>query len=193
MARLILLLAALCLIVGCQSAEVTTVWKTSEPLPPTLDKIVTIVANASPAERRAGEDELARQLRPGQGVAGYTLISDADLRDKEKVRQALQTGKADGALVLRLVAVDKNATYYPPTYYSSYPYYDVYGGPVTSSPGYTVTDTTIKTEISLYSVKGGNLLWAGAGSMTNPDNIRDLIDAMAKAAREEMTKQGVLR
>lgn len=186
---------------GCASTDVSTVWKTPQALPPPFEKVVTLVVNASPAERRAGEEELVRALRPGQGVSGYTLISDDDLKDKGKVRQIIEREGIDGAVVLRLVASDKQSTYYPPTYRESYGFGDYYGGfasynygpAYTASPGYTVTDTIVRTEVSVYSVRDERLLWAGAGSTTNPDDMKDLVRQTAKASAAELRKQGMLR
>src|SRR5690348_8485654 len=92
---LVALMLALSAIVGggCSSSstQVTTVWKTSEPMPARMDKIVALVVNATPTERRAAEDELVSQLPPGRGVAGYTLIGDDELKSREKVKQIVTT------------------------------------------------------------------------------------------------------
>ena len=194
------LLLVLLPVIGCQSATtVSTVWKTSEPLPPPFTKVITLVVNATPAERRAAEDELVRCLRPGQGVAGYTLISDQDLKNREAVERIIQSNGIDGVVVLRLVTCDKQSVYYPPTYQPNYGFSDYYnsfgyyGASGSYSPGYTVTDTIIHTEISVYSVKDQKLLWAGAGTTTNPASVTALALQTAKAAAAELKKQGMIR
>ena len=196
------LLLALMTAVGCQSGTtVSTVWKTSEPLPPPFTKVLTLVVNATPAERRAAEDELVRYLRPGQGLAGYSLISDEDLKNRDTVGRIIQANAIDGLIVLRLVSSDRQSVYYPPTvqphygfsdYYNSYGYYG-HGAAATYTPGYTVTDTIIHTEISVYSVKDQKLLWSGAGNTTNPSSVTDLALQTAKSAAAELKKQGMIR
>jgi hypothetical protein len=185
------LLVLSALTIGCSSpTEVSTVWKTSQPLPK-MDKIVTLVVNASSVERRAGEDELARNLPAGKGIVGYTLVSDEDLKNRDKVKQILSKSDADGVLVVRLVAVDKTSTYYPPNYAAGYPYYNYYSS-YAVSPGYTQINSEIHTEISLYSVSTQQLLWGAQGSTFNPDNIRDFMKQVAQASAKELQKQGLI-
>jgi hypothetical protein len=169
-------------------------------LPPPFAKIGVLVVNATPAERRAGEDELIRMLRPGQGVACYTFISDDELKNRDKIRKIIDEHGIDGLIVLRLVSTDKQTTYVPPTYESNYNYEAYYGGFVGSStaytaynPGYTETDTICRAEISIYSVRDRRLLWAGASNTTNPADVKDWVDQVAKAASDELKKQGMLR
>lgn len=178
---------------GCQTTSVSTVWKTPDPLPPPFAKVVTLVVNATPAERRAAEEELAARLRPGQGVAGHTLISDADLANRDRVRDILKNGGIDGAVVLRLTGVDERTTYYPPTYNSYYAYHSYYDEFVSYSPGYAVTDRIVRAEVSVYSVRDERLLWAGSSSTANPSDVRNLASDIAKAAAEELKRQGMLR
>jgi hypothetical protein len=200
LAILLVLLPVLLLVMGCQSAtSVSTVWKTPETLPPPFSKVITLVVNATPAERRAAEDELVRYLRPGEGVASYSVISDEDLKNEKAVRQVIQSSGIDGAVVMRLVARDQQSIYHPPAYQPNYSFSEYYGrfgyddADASYSPGYTVTDTIIYTEISVYAVKDAKLLWAGAGATSNPANIKDLALQTAKSAAAELKKQGLIR
>ena len=68
-----------------------------------------------------------------------------------------------------------------------------YSNSASYSPGYTVTDTIIHTEISVDSVKDQKLLWAGASTTTDPANVKDLVSQIAKAAAAELKKQGMIR
>jgi hypothetical protein len=60
------------------------------------------------------------------------------------------------------------------------------------NPGYTVTDTLVRAEISLYRVPSGKLLWAAASETENPANARAFASDIVKAAADELRKQGLL-
>lgn len=189
-----LLLVGLC---GCKTTEITTVWKTSEPLPAQpFKRVMALVVNATPGERRAGEDALAAAIKTAQGIPAYTIIPDADIKDREKVRSILISENIDGAAVLRLVSSDRQTQVYTrpeSSYYSGYGFYDSYRPYPLYTNQYTVTDTYIHAELSVYSVADEKLLWVGSSTTTNPDGVRDLVEQVSKAAAEELRKQGLIR
>lgn len=180
--------------VGCQSTTVSTVWRSPDPAPlQEFKKVVTIVLNTSPGERRAAEDELARDIRSAKGIPAYTIIPDEDLTDRAKVKAILEQNGIQGAVVLRLVAVDKSSTYYPPSYANGYDFYSFSPYQLYyTNPGRTVTNETFSAEISIYSVTESRLLWAGSSSTTDPENIQDLARQVAGATREELKRQGLI-
>lgn len=192
----VLAMAALVWLGGCETTSVTTVWKSPEPMPAEpFKKVVALVLNASPGERRAGEDELARQIRSAEGVAAYTFIPDEDLTDRPKIKALLISNGFDGAAVIRLVASDRTTTYVAPSV--EYGSQGFYGPNYAQTPvyrsGYTVTDVVVRAEISVYSVHDGRLLWTGTSDTTNPANVSDLVVQVAGATREELRRQGILR
>ncbi len=184
--------AVIVLLGACESTRVQTVWKSPDPPPAEFTKIAALVVNATPSERRAAEDQLAAEIHVAKGVPAYPLIADDDLKDREKVKQSLRAAGADGAVVLRLVSSDTQHIYTPPTYSARW---DFYGGPMYGAPqrGYTTTIVTVYAEISVYSVPEARLLWAGSTSTDDPANIKDLVHQVARAAAEELKKQGLLK
>ncbi len=191
------LAAAATILSGCTATtSVSTVWKSSDPGPVHFEKVLAVVANASPAERRAGEDELVRSITSTTAVASYTIVSDEDLKDKDKVRAAIEGKGFDGAAVIRLVSTDKRTSYVPPQYNPihdplygnfNYNYYD------SRSPGYTTTDTFIACESSLYSVTDKKLIWAGSSTTEDPANIQDLVAQVARGVGKELRAQGLIK
>ncbi len=193
---------------GCQSSDtvaplglmanttVKTVWKNAAaPSQLNFHKTVALVLNATPEERRAGEDELAKQIRSGEGIPGYTIIPDDDLKNREKIRGILKADGIDGAVTLRLVASDKTANYTPPAYADRGDFLNEasFDTPAPNPGGFTSTGVVIRAEISIYSVGDGKLLWAGTSSTSNPDNVKDLVVQVASATRQELRRQGLLR
>jgi hypothetical protein len=188
----LLAIVLLTCVAGCASTSVATVWKSPDPAPPAFTKVLALVVNASPAERRAGEDELVRSIKV-PAVAAYTLVPDEDTTSKDKIRTDIEGHGFDGAAVIRLVASDKKTTYVPPKYGSLHDPFDYPNAYSSVRPGYTTTDTTITAEASLYSIRDKKLLWAGSTTTTNPSSIRDLIAQVCRSSADELRRQGLLR
>lgn len=188
------LLTAIVLLTGCQAATtVNTVWKTPEPPKEPFKTVLALVANASPPERRAGEDELVSCIKSAPATASYTLIPDEDLKDRDKVRAVIKQHGFDGVVVLRLVSSDTKTTYIPPSYG---PYTDPFGyrgSDFTYRGGYTESDTVVTVETSVYAARDEKLIWAGSSQTYNPDSIKDLVRQIARGAAEELRRQGLLK
>lgn len=187
---------------GCQTSEttVTTVWKSPEALKRDhFKKIAMVVTNATAGERRAAEDQLAAETKGGRGFASYPFLPDEDLKDSEKVWKSLEAQGFDGAVVLRLVGVEKQETYYPPTYLRNtdpfvynYRGYYTYGAYASYTPGYTETTRIIHAEISVHVVSDRSLIWAGSSTTEDPNGIRDMVRQVAEASIAELKRQGLL-
>ncbi|MFO0827343.1 MAG: hypothetical protein U0572_04265 [Phycisphaerales bacterium] len=194
LALLSLVASLVVLLTGCGNATVITEsWAPPGP-PPTIQfaKIACIVTNATPLERRTGEDAMAQQIRSAQGIPSYTLVPDADLGNRELVRSTLQKNGIDGAIVLRLVAADKKTTYIPPSPAMRYSMYDWNTYPAVT-PAYTETETIVYAHISLYSVADEKLLWAASSETWDPANVSDLVVQVAAAVRQDLEKRGFLK
>ena len=187
---------------GCRTTTLSTTWR--DPSASTLNfkRVVVVVVNSSPGERRAQEDTFATTIKRASVVPSYLSIPDELLGDVPKAKQKIIDGGFDGALVLRLVDTRQETTYVPPSVsswddgsewgygryssYDSHPSYHV-------SPGYTATDTFVRSEISLYAVPSGKLLWSAASETMNPADARAFAKDISKAAASELRKQGMLR
>ena len=189
--------ALLLLLAGCHSTTLSTTWKDPSVNTLSFNKVVVLVLNSSPAERRAQEDALVANIKRVDVHPSYPIIPDALLEDIPQAKQRIIDGGFDGALVLRLVDARQETSYVPPTASSSWN--DGWGwgyGPSYSTyhvnPGYTVTDTFVRAEISLYAVPSGKLLWSGASETTNPADARAFATEVLKAAAKELRTQGML-
>src|SRR5688572_28637233 len=132
---------ALALIAGCApTTELSTTWKAPNVGELSFKKVVVVVLNSTPAERRAQEDQLASYIKRAQAVPSHQIVPDEQLASREQVKRKIIESGADGAVVLRLMDARKEATYVPGTV--SY-WNDGTGAyaPYHRSPGYVVTDT----------------------------------------------------
>jgi len=188
-ARAVLFLALATALVGCANAtQLSTTWKapgTKGPL--AFKKVVVLVLNSTPGDRRAQEDELVSQIRRTDAVAAYPMIPDGDLSNRELVKTKIAQAGADGAVILRLIDARNEAEYIPGTssYWGASPGY--------SAPGRYVTNRVIRAELGLYSIPDGKLLWSGSSTTSNPDNAQDLAMQVAHAAAVELKEQGLLQ
>lgn len=183
------LLMPLC--AGCLPAtQLETAWKDPSVGPLSFKKLAIVVLNSTAGERRAQEDQIVSMIKKTQAVPSYTFIPDNILTKRDEVKSRIIQGGFDGAAIIRLVDSSKQTTYVPGT--TSY-WNDVYAyGPYRYDPGYYVTDTIVRAELSLYAVPSGKLLWVGSSVTSNPANAKDLATQMANAAAAELRKQGLL-
>ena len=173
---------------GCEATTLSTTWR--DPAVQTLDfkRVVAVVLNSSPAERRAQEDLLAANITRVTVVPSYLSIPDELLADRPKVIQKIIDGGFDGALVMRLVDTRQERTYVPPRESS----WNQGWGWCRLSSAYTVTDTYVRSEISLYAVPSGKLVWAGASETMNPADARAFAKEVLNAGVKELRKQRML-
>jgi hypothetical protein len=183
--------AALLVGSGCNSTALKTTWKDPSAGSLSFKNVVVVVLNSSPAERRAQEDTLAGWIKRARATPSYTLISDDELNDVPQAKQKIIAGGFDGAVVLRLVDSRQETTFVPGTESSWEDGWHATHYPQT--PSYVITDTIVRAEVSLYAVPSGKLLWAGASETVNPSDARVFVTDVAKAAAEELKKQGLLR
>ena len=178
------------MLVGCASTTMSTTWK--DPSAGVLDmkRVMVVVLNSSPAERRAQEDTLAAHVNRASVVPSYPTLPDELLREVPEAKRRVIASGVDGALVFRLLDTYKESTYVPPsvsTWEGAW-----YVAPSTVTPGYTLTNTFVRAEISLYEVPGGKLVWAAASETVNPKDARAFALDVIKAAGDELRKQGLL-
>ena len=187
---------------ACASTRLTNSWKAPDAEPLRFEKVMTLALVSDNTARRVVEDEIAKYIQRAETVAGYTLLPNAeDIKDEEKVRDAVRSAGVDGAIVIRPVYNEKELTYvpgtyaYPASYYSFLGYYGWYWGtayPAVYDPGYVRTDHVVGIETNIYSVANEKLVWSGLTKTTNPKDIRSLIKEVARAVGKEMKKQGLL-
>jgi len=190
------------LVASCgPSTTLKTSWKDPSVTEPVhFTKVVALMVEKDGATRRQVEDMMVARITAGNpGVAAvqsYTLLGTEDLKDKDQAKAILETAGVDGAVVVRVVGVDKQTTYvqgsYPMAYGNFYGYYD-YAWPGAYDPGYVQTDTIVNLETLVYSVKDEKLLWSGVTESFNPSSTEDLLTGAADCVSAAMRKDGVIR
>lgn len=190
------------LIFGCSpSTKMEHSWRdpTVTVTPATFNKILVAALVKNEATRRAIEDQIVEKLK-GKGVASYTMILESDMKKEnaDALKQKLTQKGVDGALVTRLVNVDKTVEYVPGTsgVYGGYGvgFYGYYGMSWGAyySPGYYEQNKTYFVETNLFSVKDNKLIWSGTTATTNPGTTDDMLRDIGKTIYYEMRAEGFI-
>jgi hypothetical protein len=168
--------------------------------------------------RRDFETRMAAALA-GAGVRAtpsYLLLPDrGDLRDASRPLDAnvgarkdepnpapvLAEYGIDGALVTRLVGIDRDMRYVDGVPYAAAGgirpgfygpgFYDYYYG-MAYSPGYTVDYAIVTLETNLYDVASLELVWAGLSETFDPKNVTQAIESYAKVMVDVLVRVGLL-
>ncbi|UCF38531.1 MAG: hypothetical protein JSU96_06735 [Acidobacteriota bacterium] len=187
--QMVLVFAAV-LMTGCgPSTRIETAWKAPDLQPTSFKKLVAIVMSKDQTLRRIAEDEFVRSLPGGtQGIPGYSLLPEDKIGDPESAKAVIKESGVDGAVVLRVVGVDKDLQYSPGT--PHYTFYGYYGWAWTSvnTPDYLKLEKTVRIEASAYSVANEKLVWTAQSASTDPKSVRSLIDDVVRLVVKEMTK-----
>jgi hypothetical protein len=183
---------------SCASTSLHSTWKNPAAAPLNLKgkKVVALVVVDEEALRYAAEDEAAREITThgGVGVPAYTLLPQAQIRDKERARAIFEKEGIEGAVVLRTVAKEKalSGAFWGSPGYSSLWGPGFWGGGLAGGDGYLRTDTILIVETLVYSLQQNKLVWAGQSQTLNPGQVGSFIRELGKTVATEMEKQGLL-
>ena len=195
------LCAFVCVVVasGCTSTRLTEVWKSPDaPAKLTFDKIVVACFFADEVSRRAAEDELVARIGPDKATPSYELISLGEAKDVDALKAVVDKEHFDGALVMRLVGVDKERAWVPgtagpPGYYDSFYGYYSYSWGRTYDTGRYETDTIVKIETVIYSLEGGEqMIWAAQSETFNPNSVTQTVKEIANAVGKSLRREGLI-
>jgi hypothetical protein len=167
-----------------------TSWKEPGVGPLAFHKVLVVAPAKDPSMRRTAEDELVSQIHYAQAVPSYSFISDSEVENQQAVEARAAAAGFDGMVLMRVVSVDREASWVPGAWsgpYYAYGYgYGGYGG------GYMQVDTYVRVETNVYSLPAQRLVWASASRTTDPGSVRSLVSDTAHAVAKEMRKQGLL-
>lgn len=177
---------------GCATTRITSTWRDPAVGPVQFRKVVGIALSQDATLRRLAEDEFVRTVGPGVAVAGYSVVPDDEVRDRDRARARIEAAGLDGAVVFRLAGVETQERWVPPTTYGSAWGYWGYAAPLVYEPGYLVTDQYVQVETAAYTVSDARLVWAARSETINPTSAHGLIDEVVRAAVAAMRKEGLL-
>jgi hypothetical protein len=195
------LVVALVASLACATTTFQSTWRAPDarPLRLTGRKVVAIFMTRSSATRRRAEDAMAREItaRGAQGVPGYTVLSDEEVKDRDASKAKLESLGFSGAVVMRVLGKETQVSYEPGVvwvrpYYRHFWGYWGWGWGTVYEPGYLREDRIVKVETLVYSLEQDELVWAGVSRTVNPDRLDDFIGELATAVSKQMEKDGLL-
>jgi hypothetical protein len=202
--KLFIFLVAVSALAACSKTKtsIPLSWRNPSVEHAAFKKLLVIGISENDGGRRLFEDTFSKALA-GQGTsaqASWGLLPQSTKLTEEQIRGAIEGGNFDGVLISRLMSVDQNQEYVPPstytvpTSYHGYGYYGYYGSSysVVHEPGYFKTNTVFRLETNLYSVATSDLVWSGQSETLNPDSLTDVIDSMTAAVAKKLKEEKLI-
>ena len=201
--KIFLVMFSVLLVFGCsQSNKITDSWVNPEATKESIKfkKVAVFGLVMKTATRKLIEEQLARRLVNTIAVPSYKVVSDDDISKPEVVKAKLAEQGFDGALILRLVDIEKRESYSPGVYPS---YYYSFGGFYGYSYGYMynytqdyggqyMTDQIVTAEIAIYSLSSDKLIWTGETMSMNPNDVEKTIAELSENVKVQLIDDGLL-
>lgn len=190
--------AAAVTLTACATTSLQSTWKNpaAEPLSLKWKKVVALVVVDQEALRYAAEDEAAREItvHGGVGVPAYTLLPQADIREKERARTSFEEAGVEAVVVLRPIAKERPlaGSFSGIPYAGSFWGPGFWGGAPGWGSGYLRTDLILVVETLVYSLQQDRLVWASQSQTMNPTEVGPFVRELGKTLGTEMEKQGLL-
>ena len=201
--KIFLVMFAILLVFGCsQSNKITDSWVNPDATKESIKfkKVAVFGLVMKTSNRQIIEEEISRRLVNTIAVPSYKVVSDDDISKPEAVKSKLVEQGFDGALILRLVDIEKRESYSPGVYPS---YYYSFGGFYGYSYGYMYnytqdyggqyrTDQIVTAEVVIYSLKSDQLIWTGETMSMNPNDVEKTIAELSENVKAQLIDDGLL-
>jgi hypothetical protein len=178
---------------ACANTQLVNVW--SDPSARGTIKLTNVMALVIAREevvRRVGEDQLVSSLQPTRAVAAYRILSNEELKNKARAEQALKAIAVDGVVTMRLVGATEQPAWGPYAYPTFWGYYG-YAYPMVYGPNYGCTNTIVRLETKVYSLKDDRLIWGATSDTFNPATAQTLVAEVAQVVIGDLRKQGFVQ
>lgn len=196
------ILSAALLLPGCApSTRLTNAWVDPEYAGPPFGKVLVLAISKESGERRTFEDEFAAQLRAAgvEAVPGYRLLPEDGPVAKDRLAETVRGAGADGAIVTRVVNVDRR-TAYSPGYVTVVPsigyrrdFYGYYGSAwAVTAPPQAYQYEVVVLETNLWTTADGTLVWSGTTQTTDPGELRKEIAGYAEVIIGALRERGLI-
>lgn len=190
MKRTALLLLAL---TACSysSTHVTDVYRAPGLSKLSFNKVAAIAIVKDPSYRKTVEDEMAKQIG-AKGVAGYTVLSDDDMRSADSVKAKLQSLNIDGVVTMELLSLGDEPMDVRGEIPDSYKQFSGYYG-AARERGPDDMEKVARIETQIFSIPENKLLWSAETKTFEPSKARETVTAVAKAVGKELREQQLMK
>jgi hypothetical protein len=178
---------------GCAgSTTMEESWKAPNLPAGDLHNVVTLYISRDGAMRRTAEDSMARKLTHEgvHAVPAYSVLTDADLKDRDQAKAKLAASGYDGVVAIRLVSKETQINAVPPTFDG---YWGMgWGWGWGYDLGYMSTETVVRVQTSVYSLAHNRLVWSGLSKTVDPNSVSSAIDSVTSVVATALEKQQVV-
>lgn len=196
----------LVLLFGCSTTTLTGVWQDPAYSGKKIHKVLVVGISAQDVYRRLFEDEFSLQLKAHgvEAVQGYTLFSDAELRDRNAVAERIKNMGFDAMLVSRMVGkrteeyVQPGHTYVQPYFYQPHYYRDGWytyysqSYEIINEPPYVVQYQVLTMESNLYDAVADKLIWGAVSDTTVQGKVESVLKSYVKVVMDALAKSNLL-
>lgn len=194
--RIGVVLVLILVVAGCSSTKLVNQWKDPEYVPTGFSRILVIGVSRQPGLRRTFEDTFVARLKAEgvDAVPSYRLIPEDGPVEEARLQEAVRQANADGALITRLVRVEKRTEvspgYYAPAPAVGFGFYPWYSGAWLGyyEPPRVYRYDVYISETSLYDVRRHQLVWSGTVQTRSPSDldkeIRRYVDTVIEALKK---------
>jgi hypothetical protein len=182
---------------GCASTQIVNQWANPEYVSPRFKKILVIGVSKQESIRRTFEDAFVARLK-AEGIeaeSSYRYIPEDGEVDEARLQEAVKQAQADGAIVTRLVRVEKKTDVIPGSYYpapgATFGFYRGYSAAWLGyyDPPRIYQYEVYISETSLYDTRTNQLIWSGTVKTKDPGDInkeiKDYVDIVVDALKSK--------
>ena len=167
---------------GCApSTRIVQQWQDEAFSGKPFKRLLVLGVTTDATLRRVFEDEFSAGLRARgiEAVQGYTLLPDDGPVERARIERAMREAKADGAIVTRVLRVDRRVEVVPagpPMQQGFFGWYgSAWGGPLW--PGYAQPPAVFQfdqvyVESQLWDVRTDRPVWSAVSEIFAPSNPR---------------------
>jgi hypothetical protein len=183
---------------GCSTAiPIVSEWRNPAHASGSFQRLMIRGPSGETTLRRNFEDEFVAQLTAAgiDALASYRYVPEIEGIDENKLKQAAQTARADGLLVVRSLRVEEKTNYPAVGPEISFGIFGSNVGagwsgiPGTSGP-YRYNEYT--SETVLHDVARNDLVWTGTVKTTDPTNVQSAIKSYVQTVIKALAAQNLL-
>ena len=182
---------------GCSTATpMVSEWRNPALASGSFQRLMIRGPSGETTLRRNFEDEFVAQLTAAgiDALASYRYVPEIEGIDENKLKQAAQTARADGLLVVRSLKVEEKTNY--PAIGPEISF-GIFGSNVGAGwsgfPGASGSSryNEYTSETVLYDVAGNDLVWTGTVKTTDPANVQTAIKSYVQTVIKALTAQNL--
>lgn len=187
---------------GCAPAtKLTNAWVDSSYKGPPFQNVLVLGISKNQGDRRTFEDEFSAKLRSAgvKAVPGYTVLPESGKVATPVLEGILKKMGADGAIVARVLNIDRRTAYSPgyvtviPSVGYSRGFYGFYGSAVAiTTPPTAYQYDVVVVETSLWQAREATLVWSATTQTTDPGEIRKEIAGYADIIIGALRERGLI-